>query len=125
LARTHESFVADPLKQFVDGQIAQGRYSSVSEYVRELIRADEKRKADEASVAAKKLEEQKRQAERIEKERARQQADADRKAAEDARRKQEEDQKREKTLAEAAARLKQAQTAYQTELAKTSKGGQK
>ena len=30
----------DPLKKFVDGQIAQGRYSSVSEYVRELIRAD-------------------------------------------------------------------------------------
>ena len=37
----------DPLKKFVDGQIAQGRYSSASEYVRELIRADEKRKADE------------------------------------------------------------------------------
>ncbi len=37
----------DPLKAFVDGQIAQGRYSSASEYVRELIRADEKRKAEE------------------------------------------------------------------------------
>jgi len=37
----------DPLKQFVDGQIAEGRYSSVSEYVRELIRADEKRKAED------------------------------------------------------------------------------
>lgn len=37
----------DPLKQFVDGQIAQGRYSSASEYVRELIRAEEKRKAEE------------------------------------------------------------------------------
>ena len=37
----------DPLKAFVDGQIAQGRYSSVSEYMRELIRADEKRKAEE------------------------------------------------------------------------------
>src|ERR1700761_5231356 len=37
----------EPLKQFVDGQIAAGRYSSVSEYVRELIRADEKRKAQE------------------------------------------------------------------------------
>ena len=35
----------EPLKQFVDGQIAQGRYSSASEYIRELIRADEKRKA--------------------------------------------------------------------------------
>jgi len=37
----------DPLKRFVDGQISTGRYSSVSEYVRELIRADEKRKAEE------------------------------------------------------------------------------
>jgi antitoxin ParD1/3/4 len=37
----------DPLKQFVDGQIAAGRYSSVSEYVRELIRDDEKRKAQD------------------------------------------------------------------------------
>ncbi len=37
----------EQLKQFVDGQIAQGRYSSASEYVRELIRADEKRKAEE------------------------------------------------------------------------------
>jgi len=37
----------DPLKKFVDAQIAQGRYSSVSEYVRELISADEKRKAKE------------------------------------------------------------------------------
>ena len=37
----------DPLKRFVDGQIAEGRYSSVSEYMRELIRDDEKRKAQE------------------------------------------------------------------------------
>jgi antitoxin ParD1/3/4 len=37
----------EPLKQFVDGQIASGRYSSASEYVRELIRDDEKRKTQE------------------------------------------------------------------------------
>jgi antitoxin ParD1/3/4 len=37
----------EPLKQFVDGQIAAGRYSSASEYIRELIREDEKRKAEE------------------------------------------------------------------------------
>lgn len=36
----------DPLKQFVDRQVSEGRYSSVSEYMRELIRADEKRKAE-------------------------------------------------------------------------------
>ena len=37
----------EPLKQFVDGQISTGRYSSASEYVRELIREDEKRKGRE------------------------------------------------------------------------------
>lgn len=37
----------DPLKDFVDNQIAEGRYSSVSEYIRELIRDDEKRKAQQ------------------------------------------------------------------------------
>jgi antitoxin ParD1/3/4 len=37
----------DPLKEFVDQQIASGRYSSASEYMRELIRGDEKRRAEE------------------------------------------------------------------------------
>ncbi|MGA2186544.1 MAG: type II toxin-antitoxin system ParD family antitoxin [Bryobacteraceae bacterium] len=37
----------DPLKEFVDNQVGSGRYSSVSEYVRDLIRDDEKRKAQE------------------------------------------------------------------------------
>ena len=37
----------DPMKEFVDGQISSGRYSSVSEYMRELIREDEKRKAQD------------------------------------------------------------------------------
>jgi antitoxin ParD1/3/4 len=37
----------EPLKEFVDRQISAGRYSSASEYVRELIREDEKRKAEE------------------------------------------------------------------------------
>ena len=36
-----------PLKRFVDQQIAAGRYSSASEYVRDLIRGDEKRRAEE------------------------------------------------------------------------------
>ena len=37
----------EPMKQFVDSQISTGRYSSASEYVRELIRADERRKAQD------------------------------------------------------------------------------
>jgi antitoxin ParD1/3/4 len=36
----------DPLKRFVDHQISEGRYSSVSEYIRDLIRDDERRKAE-------------------------------------------------------------------------------
>jgi len=41
----------EPLKDFVDRQIATGRYSSASEYVRELIRNDEKQKAEEHLAA--------------------------------------------------------------------------
>jgi antitoxin ParD1/3/4 len=37
----------DPMKDFSDRQVASGRYSSASEYVRELIREDEKRRAEE------------------------------------------------------------------------------
>jgi len=37
----------DQLKDFVDQQVGSGRYSTVSEYIRELIRGDEKRKAQE------------------------------------------------------------------------------
>ena len=37
----------DQLKEFVDHQVGSGRYSTVSECVRDLIRDDEKRKAQE------------------------------------------------------------------------------
>ena len=40
-------FLPDPLLQFVDTQVAQGRYGDASEYMRALIRADEKRAAQE------------------------------------------------------------------------------
>lgn len=39
--------IPDQLREFVDEQVGSGRYSSVSEYVRELIRDDEKRRAQE------------------------------------------------------------------------------
>lgn len=35
----------DPMKHFVEEQVSTGGYSSASEYVRELVRADQKRKA--------------------------------------------------------------------------------
>lgn len=37
----------ESMKQFVQERVTQGGYSSVSEYMRELIRADQKRKAEE------------------------------------------------------------------------------
>ena len=37
----------ETLRDFVDQQVASGRYSSASEYVRELIREDEQSKAQE------------------------------------------------------------------------------
>ena len=37
----------DPMKQFVEDQVTAGAYSSASEYVRELVRADQKRHAQE------------------------------------------------------------------------------
>ena len=37
----------EPVEEFVDGQIAAGRYGSAGEYMCKLIRADEKYKAEE------------------------------------------------------------------------------
>ena len=34
----------DPMKQYVEDQVSAGGYSSASEYVRELLRIDQKRK---------------------------------------------------------------------------------
>jgi pilus assembly protein CpaC len=67
-------------------------------------------------------EEDRRQAEKLAKERARREAEIARKNAEIARKQSEEDQKRDKALGEAAARLKEAQAAYQAEIEKA-KGG--
>ncbi len=37
----------DPMKRYVEEQVTAGAYSSASEYVRELVRADQKRHAKE------------------------------------------------------------------------------
>ncbi len=37
----------DPMKQYVEEQVTVGNYSSASEYMRELVRADQKRNARE------------------------------------------------------------------------------
>jgi pilus assembly protein CpaC len=76
------------------------------------LKAEQDRKNDEA----------RRLADKLEKERAKREAEVAKKNAETARKRAEEDQKREKALAEAAARLKEAQSAYQAQLEKA-KGG--
>ena len=37
----------DPLREFVEKCVREGDYSTASEYFRELVRADQKRKAEE------------------------------------------------------------------------------
>ena len=37
----------DPMKEFVEERVSAGAYSSASEYVRELVRADQKRHVKE------------------------------------------------------------------------------
>jgi pilus assembly protein CpaC len=87
--------------------------------------AEEKKQAEEAKKLAKKQEEQRKKDEKAAQERAKKQAEADRKAAEEARKKAEEEERKQKQLEDAEARLKAAQAAYQAELAKLNKGGQR
>jgi antitoxin ParD1/3/4 len=47
LMETMNIALPEAMKHFVQERVAAGGYSSVSEYVRELIRADQKRKAEE------------------------------------------------------------------------------
>jgi pilus assembly protein CpaC len=79
---------------------------------------DDKHKAEQDLAAQKKAEVDGRAAAKVEKERAIREAEVARKNAESARKKAEEDQKHDRALAEAAARLKQAQAAYQAEMEK-------
>jgi pilus assembly protein CpaC len=81
----------------------------------------------EAAAAAKaeqdrKDEESRKLADKLDKERGKREAEVAKKNAETSRKRAEEDQKREKALTEAAARLKEAQAAYQAQLDKA-KGG--
>jgi pilus assembly protein CpaC len=74
--------------------------------------------AEQDRIAQQKAEEDRRAADRLAKDRAAREAEVAKKSAEAARHKTEEDQKRDKDLADAAARLQQAQQAYQAEVDK-------
>jgi pilus assembly protein CpaC len=88
--------------------------------------AEEKRQADadakRKSEEQKRAEAEKRQADKLAKERAKREAEIARKNSELAKKKADDDEKRDKALAEAANRLKEAQAAYQAEMTKA-KGG--
>ena len=86
--------------------------------------ADDLRQAEEDRIAKKKADEDKRVADKLARERGQREAEMAKRNAEIARRKAEEDQRRDRSLADAAARLKAAQDAYQAEVEKT-KGSQK
>jgi flagellar biosynthesis GTPase FlhF len=87
------------------------------EKAREQERKAAEAEARQRSEEDRRAEEDRRQADKLAKERAKREAEI-------ARKKAEEDQKRERALAEAAQRLKQAQSAYQAEMEKT-KGGER
>jgi pilus assembly protein CpaC len=89
-------------------------------------RAAEQRRAQQAATDAKlkadqqkKDEEARKLAERLDKERTKREAEIAKKNAEIARKKAEEDAKREQGLTDAAARLREAQAAYQAQLEKS------
>lgn len=95
---------------------------------REKREAEERKIAEEKAekerkIAEEKAEKERERQEKIEKERAKKQAEIDKKNAEIAQRRAAEQEKREKALAEAAARLREAQAAYQAQLKAASKGG--
>jgi pilus assembly protein CpaC len=79
----------------------------------------DKKAAEEKAEADKKAAKEKDRQQKLDQERAKREAEVAKKNAEIERKKQEEQKKREKTLAEAAERLRDAQAAYQAEVAKT------
>ena len=79
---------------------------------------DEKRLEEADRAAAKRAAQEKVQADKLAKERAKREAEVARKNEEQARLKAAEDAKKEKAIAEAAARLKEAQAAYEEQMAK-------
>ena len=89
------------------------------EQTQKTAEAQSRTDAEAQKVAEKKAAEDKQAADKLEKERAAHEAEVAKKNAEMAKKKADEDAKRDKALADAAARLKQAQAAYQAEMEKT------
>jgi pilus assembly protein CpaC len=101
-----------------DSKAVERAVDRAREQERKAADAEARQKAEDDRIAQLRAEEDRRQADKLAKDRAKREAEIARKNAENAKRQADDDQKREKALAEAAARLKQAQAAYQAEIEK-------
>jgi pilus assembly protein CpaC len=101
-----------------DAKAVERAVERAREQERKAAEAEARQKAEDDRIAQLKAEEDRRQADKLAKDRAKREAEIARKNAENAKKQADDDQKREKALAEAAARLKQAQAAYQAEIEK-------
>jgi hypothetical protein len=84
----------------------------------------DKEAARQKAAADKKAAEDKARQDKLDAERAKREAEVAKKNADDEHKRQEDEKKQEKAIADAAARLKAAQAAYQAEIDKKNKGGQ-
>jgi pilus assembly protein CpaC len=107
------------LKEAAEKQAAQQRAQAKAE---ERAKEQERKAAE---IESRQRTDEQRQAERLAKDRSKREAEIARKNAETSKKQADEDSKREKALAEAAARLKQAQSAYQAEIEKGKGGSEK
>jgi pilus assembly protein CpaC len=101
-----------------DKKAAEEKAEADKKAAEEKAEAD-KKAAEEKAEADKKAAKEKERQQKLDQVRAKREAEVAKKNAEIERKKQEEQKKREKTLAEAAERLRDAQAAYQAEVAKT------
>ena len=102
-----------------DKKAAEAKAAADKKAAEEQAEADRKA-ADEKAEADKKAAREKERQQKLDEERARREAEVAKKNAEADRKKQDEQKKKEKALADAASRLREAQAAYQAEVAKTS-----
>jgi pilus assembly protein CpaC len=114
--------VAD--KEAVEKAAAQQRAQAkaearAKEQERKAAEADARDRAEQERIAQAKAEEDRKLSERLGKERAKREAEIARRNNDTGKKQSDDDSKREKALAEAAARLKQAQAAYQAEIEKS------
>ena len=104
-------------KAVADKKAAEEKAVADKKSAEEKAAADKKAAEDQA-VADKKAAEDKERQDKLDKERAKHEAEVAKKNAEADRKKQEDDKKHDKALADAAARLRDAQAAYQAQVDK-------